>query len=110
MLGVPVDEGEGRDAIRRGRERRVEIWLGAAGRKGDVGVILEEGSEWKGHCGRDGRGRCTDVDVAKEAESRVCACNGVEFMGAVLGEGRMNRGWRSDGRLALTSGWSGATP
>jgi len=49
----------------------VEDRLGAAGGKDDVGVVLEEGGEWKGDCGRDGRGRCTDLDVAKEAESRV---------------------------------------
>ena len=91
MLGVPVDEGEGRNAIGRGCERRVESRLGAAGGKYDVGVILEEGLEWEGYCGRDGRGRCTDVDIAKEAESWVCACK-IEFMGAVLGGGRLNRG------------------
>ena len=109
MLSVPVDEGEGRNAVRRGRKRRVESRLSAAGGEDDVGVILEEGLEWKGYSRRDGRGRCTDVDVAKEAESWVCTRE-VEFMGAVLGGERMNRGWQSDGRLALTSGWSGATP
>ena len=37
-----------------------------------MSVVLEEGWKWKGDCGQDGRGRRTDVDVAKEAESRVC--------------------------------------
>lgn len=84
MSCVPMDERERRNAMRGRGNSWVESRKGASGGKEDVCVIVEEGREGKGKGVRDGGGRRgADMDVAKEAETRVSG-GVVELVGAVL--------------------------
>lgn len=85
MLGVPVHEGECGNAMRGRGHGWVECRKGASGCKQEVCVVLEEGGEGEGERVRDRGGRrAADVDVAKEAETRVSS-GLVELVRAVLG-------------------------
>ena len=85
MAGVPVHEGECGNAVLGRGDGWVEGRTGASGCKEEVCVVLEEGREGKGERVRDRGGRrAADVDVAKEAETRVSS-GLVELVRAVLG-------------------------
>lgn len=85
MLGVPMHEGECGNAMRGRGYGWVECRKGASGCKQEVCVVLEEGREGEGERVRDRGGRgAPDVDVAKEAETRVSS-GLVELVRAVLG-------------------------
>ena len=84
MAGVPVHEGERGDAMRGRGYGWVEGWKGAPGCEEEVRVVVEEGREGQGERVRDRGGRrAADVDVPKEAETRVRS-GLVELVRAVL--------------------------
>lgn len=90
VSGVPMHEGECRNAMRRRVDVSMEGRKRASSCEQEVCVVLEEGREGEGErvWDRGGR-RAPDMDIAKESETQVSS-GLVELVRAVLG--RCERG------------------